>query len=242
VAAKSDVLGQGAAQEPPHDAAAEESVVGAALLAPQAIEACADLLSGPEFYRPSLGLVWQEALAMWRGGQPRRRRHAARPPGGVREALTGRRQGAPARTGADRARHRERPPSRPARPRLLPEAADRGGAREGALRAMNGMPPSEVVERLEKAVLSTRRPRREGVGDADAERQRPVRPVPPRARRPARCRSAGSRPRSAGCAADAGAPVRASPARRRTARRCSAASTQGGLPGRRERSASSRSR
>jgi hypothetical protein len=63
-------LGQGAAQEPPHDAAAEESVVGAALLSPQAIEACADLLAGPEFYRPSLGLVWREALAMWRDGLP----------------------------------------------------------------------------------------------------------------------------------------------------------------------------
>jgi hypothetical protein len=50
--------------------------------------------------------------------------------------------------------------------------------------AMNGMPIQRGRLAAGEGGALDRRHGREGVGDADAERQRPVRPVPPRARLP----------------------------------------------------------
>jgi len=55
---------------PPHNLDAEESVLGAMMLSPHAVEACMDVLEGREFYRPSHGRIFKAAVAVYSKGQP----------------------------------------------------------------------------------------------------------------------------------------------------------------------------
>ena len=57
---------------PPQNLEAEESVLGAALLSPGAIQACRDILQddGREFYRESHARIWRAILALTDAGEP----------------------------------------------------------------------------------------------------------------------------------------------------------------------------
>lgn len=55
---------------PPQDADAEESLLGAMMLTPQAIDAASEILDGSEFYRESNAKVFRAAVAMRERGDP----------------------------------------------------------------------------------------------------------------------------------------------------------------------------
>ena len=65
---------------PPHDEAAEQAVIGAALLAPALIADLAGIVQPDDFGRPAHGVLW-ESSACTRAGSPRRHDHRRRPPG-----------------------------------------------------------------------------------------------------------------------------------------------------------------
>jgi len=56
--------------EPPQALDAEEHVLGACLISDRAIEACAEILKGLEFYRDSHRNIYLAILACWRDSQP----------------------------------------------------------------------------------------------------------------------------------------------------------------------------
>lgn len=68
----SDFDAPAATPVPPQNLEAEESVLGAAMLSPGAIEACRDVLSddGREFYRESHARIWRAVLAIADQGEP----------------------------------------------------------------------------------------------------------------------------------------------------------------------------
>ncbi len=59
-----------AAQVPPQNLEAEESVLGAMLLSPTAIGAVTEILDASDFYRDSHATVYRAALALWAKGEP----------------------------------------------------------------------------------------------------------------------------------------------------------------------------
>lgn len=56
--------------QPPQDLPAERAVLGSVLLSPVALSQVAGALSGDDFYRPSHGVIWAEAMRMWNAGEP----------------------------------------------------------------------------------------------------------------------------------------------------------------------------
>lgn len=61
---------QRATHVPPHDVDAEQSVLGAMLLAPEAIADAVELLSSADFYKPRHGLIFEAICAQWADGKP----------------------------------------------------------------------------------------------------------------------------------------------------------------------------
>jgi replicative DNA helicase len=55
---------------PPHDLAAEESILGAMMLSPGAIGAVAEIVDASVFYRPSHGLIYKAAIELYAKGEP----------------------------------------------------------------------------------------------------------------------------------------------------------------------------
>jgi replicative DNA helicase len=54
----------------PHNLEAEESVLGAMLISPRAVETAAETLSGADFYRQSHGIVFRSAIELYVKGEP----------------------------------------------------------------------------------------------------------------------------------------------------------------------------
>src|ERR1039457_2447175 len=54
----------------PHDLAAERAVLGAMMLSAAQAEACRQVLSPEDFYRPAYGMVFEALIAIMRGGAP----------------------------------------------------------------------------------------------------------------------------------------------------------------------------
>lgn len=54
----------------PHDLAAEQAVLGAAMLSPAALADVLELLDGSEFYRPAHGEIWEAVTALADRGDP----------------------------------------------------------------------------------------------------------------------------------------------------------------------------
>ncbi|HEY7381787.1 MAG TPA: replicative DNA helicase [Gaiella sp.] len=54
----------------PHNLEAEESVLGAMLISPRAVEAAAETLSAADFYRQSHGIVFRSAIELYVKGEP----------------------------------------------------------------------------------------------------------------------------------------------------------------------------
>jgi replicative DNA helicase len=59
-----------AAHVPPQNLEAEESVLGAMLLSPNAIGAVTEILDASDFYRESHGTIYRASLALWAKGEP----------------------------------------------------------------------------------------------------------------------------------------------------------------------------
>ncbi len=59
-----------AANVPPQNVEAEESVLGAMLLSPNAIGAVTEILDASDFYRDRHGTIYRAALALWAKGEP----------------------------------------------------------------------------------------------------------------------------------------------------------------------------
>ncbi|WP_432980443.1 DUF3987 domain-containing protein [Dactylosporangium sp. CA-233914] len=55
---------------PPHDNAAEQAVIGAALLAPALVADLADILTTDDFYRPAHGFLWRTLVELHAAGAP----------------------------------------------------------------------------------------------------------------------------------------------------------------------------
>ena len=55
---------------PPHDLAAERACLGAMMLSRQALEEVAELVSGPEFYRPAHELIYRAIVDLHLNGEP----------------------------------------------------------------------------------------------------------------------------------------------------------------------------
>ncbi len=55
---------------PPYDEAAEESLLGAMLLSPRAIETAHEVVSASDFYRPAHQHVYAAIMSLWNSGQP----------------------------------------------------------------------------------------------------------------------------------------------------------------------------
>jgi hypothetical protein len=55
---------------PPHNIAAEQAVLGAAMLSPAALAEARDLLDGTEFYRPAHQVIWEAITALADRGDP----------------------------------------------------------------------------------------------------------------------------------------------------------------------------
>lgn len=55
---------------PPYDSAAEESLLGAMLLSPRAIETAHEVVSAGDFYRPAHQHVYAAIMSLWSSGQP----------------------------------------------------------------------------------------------------------------------------------------------------------------------------
>src|SRR4051794_34740004 len=55
---------------PPQNLDAEDSVLGAMLLAPGAIAAVGEILTAKDFYRESNGLIFKAAIALYSRGEP----------------------------------------------------------------------------------------------------------------------------------------------------------------------------
>ncbi len=140
----------------PHSLDAEETVLGAAFLSEKAIESCAELLDGHEFYRGSHGTVWKAILEMWRAGQPvdeitlaaHLDAHGTLADSGDKERLHELAALVPA---AGNAAHHARIVRDLWAKRTLAAFFEKG--REAAL---NGMPPDEIMERTEKRTLDLR--------------------------------------------------------------------------------------
>lgn len=56
--------------QPPHDNAAEQSVLGAMMLSPGAVNEVATVLTADDFYRPAHGKIYQAVLAVVANGEP----------------------------------------------------------------------------------------------------------------------------------------------------------------------------
>ena len=54
----------------PHNLEAEESVIGAMLISPRAVEAAADVLTASDFYRQSHGVMFRAAIELYVKGEP----------------------------------------------------------------------------------------------------------------------------------------------------------------------------
>jgi replicative DNA helicase len=59
-----------AAHVPPQNLEAEESVLGAMLLSPNAIGSVTEILDASDFYRESHGTIYRASLALWAKGEP----------------------------------------------------------------------------------------------------------------------------------------------------------------------------
>lgn len=57
-------------QSPPHDIGAEQAVIGAMLLSPEAVAKVAEILARDDFYRPSHQKIYERMLTMRRDGIP----------------------------------------------------------------------------------------------------------------------------------------------------------------------------
>ncbi len=54
----------------PHNLEAEESVLGAMLLSPRAVETASEIIDAGDFYRPSHGVVYRAAIELYQRGEP----------------------------------------------------------------------------------------------------------------------------------------------------------------------------
>ena len=59
-----------ASHVPPQNLEAEESVLGAMLLSPNAIGSVTEILDASDFYRDRHGTIYRAALALWAKGEP----------------------------------------------------------------------------------------------------------------------------------------------------------------------------
>jgi replicative DNA helicase len=60
----------GAGRVPPHDLQAEESLLGAMMLSPEAIAAAAGTVSAADFYKPAHGHIYDAIHTLYAAGQP----------------------------------------------------------------------------------------------------------------------------------------------------------------------------